>query len=154
MNCSYFAVIMDGQWSILYSFRWCQNVKNKSLGTKEMCISRTKCSKRLDGLRWSMNHVGTVRKTHLCQTLEKRWISQLLWNIKGIRECIGKKKSTFHNSFHHGLYFHYCFYVDNIKNLKKKMILGPSCNKNVLLKKLVWQIRFSLWNHLYQNYKN
>ena len=31
-----------------------QNVKNKWLGTKEMCISCTKHSKRLDGLGCSM----------------------------------------------------------------------------------------------------
>ena len=31
-----------------------QNVKNKSLDTKEMCISRTKLSKKLDGLGCSM----------------------------------------------------------------------------------------------------
>ena len=49
-----------------------QNVKNKLLDTKEMCISRTKLSKRLDGLGCSMNHVGTIQKAHLCQTLEMR----------------------------------------------------------------------------------
>ena len=49
-----------------------QNVKNKSLDTKEMCISRTKLSKKLDGLGCSMNHIGTIWKTHLRQTLEMR----------------------------------------------------------------------------------
>ena len=37
---------------------------------RRMCL--TKCLKRLDELGCSMNHVGTVQKAHLRQTLERR----------------------------------------------------------------------------------